>query len=322
MDQNRYALEFERTIFNWYYGGEDAAPEPIFNAIHAGLNNDMQMLVPIETSEAFFKSIGDPSQIKVGDTFSTDEEIRIKFRHLVVNEQEQYFIPLCTNDNEMNKGESTSLINQSLKSLFDEVDIWPDCLGFIINPWDKKLLLTKEMIQVVLNYKPKSHISFVKGSVTDMHVGSIVNAANTSLLGGGGVDGAIHRGAGPDLLKECRTLHGCNIGEAKISGTYNIHHADFIIHTVGPVYSGKERDAALLAACYSNSLDLALKNGCTSIAFPCISTGAYSFPLNVAAKVSLFAAIRWLDAHPDVIMNIYFCCYKDAELKTYTSFTN
>lgn len=317
MSQDKYAIELERALFNWYYGGENAAPEPIFNAMHTGMANDMQVLVPIETPETMIKYMSDPEKVKPGDTFSTNEEIHIKFHHLVVNEDGNYFIPLFTSDDELNKGESTSVINQSLKALLDAVDTWPDCLGYIVNPWDRKLMLGKDMITVIMDYKPKSHISFVKGSVVDMHVGAIVNAANKSLLGGGGVDGAIHKAAGSDLLKECRTLNGCNTGEAKITGAYNIKYVDHIIHTVGPVYSGKNRDADLLSDCYQNSLDLALSNGCSSVAFPGISTGVYGYPLDEAAKVSLLSVIHWFNAHPDVVMDVYFCCFKDSELVAY-----
>lgn len=169
-------------------------------------------------------------------------------------------------------------------------------------------------------YAKKSHISFVKGSVVDQHVDAIVNAANESLLGGGGVDGAIHRAAGPELLAECRTLHGCHTGDAKITKAYGIKHADYIIHTVGPIYSGTEEDAKLLASCYQRSLDVALENGCTSIAFPGISTGVYGYPLDEAAQVSLASISRWLDAHKDIVMNIYICCFRDAEMQAYLSF--
>lgn len=150
---------------------------------------------------------------------------------------------------------------------------------------------------------------------------AIVNAANKSLLGGGGVDGAIHKAAGPELLKECRTLNGCETGEAKITKAYNIKYADHIIHTVGPVYSGKKKDAELLNDCYYNSIELAYQNGCKSIAFPGISTGVYGYPLDEAARVSLLAAVHWLDAHKDTVMNIYFCCFKDAELSAYRKLT-
>lgn len=298
MNQDRYAKEFEKTIYNWRYGGDKVSPQSMFNAIQTGLKNNMQMLIPMEVPES--------------------EDLPIKFRRLVVGEDGQYYIPLFTSEEEYNKGESTSSISQSLKELFEAVNTWSDCIGFVINPWGKRLVLNKEMIRDIQEHKPKSYISFIKGSVVNMHVGAIVNAANQSLLGGGGVDGAIHRAAGPDLLKECRTLHGCNTGEAKVTGAYRMEYADYIIHTVGPIYSGKKQDADLLSNCYKNSLDLALENGCTSIAFPCISTGVYGYPLKEAAKVSLSTISHWLDEHQDVVMNVYLCCFKDSELKVYT----
>ncbi len=123
--------------------------------------------------------------------------------------------------------------------------------------------------------------------------------------------------AGSELLRECKALNGCETGQAKITKAYNIRNAFYIIHTVGPVYRGVAEDAYLLAACYRNSLDLALAYRCRSIAFPCISTGAYGYPIEKAAKVSLLAAAQWLDAHPDAVMKIYFCCFNDREMMAY-----
>lgn len=318
MIMDKYALELERTLFNWYYGGENAAPQPVLNSIKIGIENEMQVLIPIELPD-FFSSIGNPEKIKVGDTVTTDRPVAIKFCHLKAREEGKYYIPLFTSDEEMEKGPATSRINQSLGDLFEAVEKWPDCMGYIINPWDKKIILSKDKLKIISDYKEKSQITLVKGSVVDMHVDAIVNAANTSLLGGGGVDGAIHRAAGPKLLNECRTLGGCRTGEAKITKAYNITYADYIIHTVGPVYSGSKSDAILLAACYQNSLDLALEHGCSSIAFPGISTGVYGYPLDEAAKISALAVAKWLNTHKDITMNVYFCCFREKELNAYYS---
>jgi len=139
-----------------------------------------------------------------------------------------------------------------------------------------------------------TEIGLNRGDITKLDVDAIVNAANTTLLGGGGVDGAIHRAAGPELLAECRTLGGCRPGEAKITRGYNLP-ARFIIHTVGPVWSGGTRgEGEVLANCYRNSLRLAVENGIKTIGFPAISCGAYRYPISKAAQIALDATREFL----------------------------
>jgi O-acetyl-ADP-ribose deacetylase len=143
-------------------------------------------------------------------------------------------------------------------------------------------------------------IELLEGDITDQDTDAIVNAANRSLLGGGGVDGAIHRVAGPQLLAECRTLGGCETGDAKITKGYRLK-ARHVIHTVGPVYHSAGRKASdLLASCYRRSLEVASQNKLNSVAFPSISTGAYGYPLAEAAPIALKTVMDYLKTHPDI----------------------
>lgn len=161
----------------------------------------------------------------------------------------------------------------------------------------------------------------IKADITTLDCDCIVNAANNSLLGGGGVDGAIHRAAGPDLLAECRTLHGCKTGEAKITKGYRLP-AKYIIHTVGPIYAGNPEEGRLLANCYGNSLNLAKENNLHSIAFPAISTGAYGYPLADATKIAVAAVYEWIKKNRDYEMKVVFCCFDSGTKELYQQVMN
>ncbi|GAL86174.1 Appr-1-p processing protein [Sporocytophaga myxococcoides] len=162
----------------------------------------------------------------------------------------------------------------------------------------------------------KEKIEIVKGDITKIEVDAIVNAANSSLLGGGGVDGAIHRAAGKELLHECRLLHGCKTGEAKITKGYNLP-AKFVIHTVGPVWNGgTHNESVLLEKCFSNSLTLAVKNNCRSVAFPAISTGIYRYPFEQATEIAIKTTVEFLKQN-NFPEKVIFICFSEEMFNIY-----
>lgn len=177
----------------------------------------------------------------------------------------------------------------------------------------------------IIQVMKENTVNIVKDDITKLDCDCIVNAANNSLLGGGGVDGAIHRAAGKELLAECKTLGGCATGDAKITRGYALK-ARHVIHTVGPIYRGTATDAQMLVGCYMNSLELAAAHDIHTIAFPAISAGVYGYPINAAAEIAVTSVFTWLALHASYGMTVTLCCYDDtaynAYIKAYTAETS
>lgn len=194
------------------------------------------------------------------------------------------------------------LDNDSRDSLVDDI-----CNELSL---DRNILLSD-------NYRPHSVLTLFNGGVLDIYADAIVNAANCALAGGGGVDGAIHKAAGIELNEACMKLHGCRTGDAKVTSAFNIKSANYIIHTVGPVYQHCADDPLLLVSCYKRSLDEALKLNLTSIGFCGISTGVYGYPLLEACTIARDSIKEWINTHPNITMNIYLCCFPKKEIDAY-----
>ena len=276
---DKYATALERALYNWYYGENGSDPEPVFNAMSQGAEMGMQCLIPIETPQELLQQLLEAESLQDGASFTINEELPISFQHLVVDEEGHYLIPIFTSSEQLNiGGEGSAAINQSFGELLDSLDQWPDCLGYVVNPFTNKIMVDRNIRDKVRNFQPKSHVAFVQGSVLDLHVDAVVNSAHKTLLGGvevdevllaeaegimdeamlcgGGLNGAIHAAAGQALFDECKTLGGCMPGDAKITKAYGIEYDDYIIHTVGPFSQNDEEEEEVLASCCTKALDL------------------------------------------------------------------
>ena len=276
----------------------------VLEAVRNAMNEGEKLVIPIET----------PPE-------SSEPDNGIIMRTLPVEGEKQY-VACFTSGEELEKGQPTDHFNADIKFFLDEVFMNPAAGGIIINPWNQGVMVDRELIELIFKVnllgKRENVICFETMDITTAETTCIVNAANNSLLGGGGVDGALNRAAGPKLLEECRTLHGCETGEAKITKGYNLK-ADYVIHTVGPIYSCSEGDPELLRSCYWNCLELARANDIHSIAFPAISTGVYGYPLEEATRVAIDAVSDWININPHYGMAILFACFNERTKEVYES---
>jgi|GEM_PF-24740 O-acetyl-ADP-ribose deacetylase (regulator of RNase III) len=308
-------------VFDDDIGMTPESLKAVIDAIREAINDGAKFIVPIETPN-----------YKSGKTASR----RIKNRHILdISELPENFVfdikilqldgddfafGAFTSREKLMMVEEIPTITIDIESYLEKAWMTSNIAGIVINPWHLQFFLPNEFIEMIFEKNiPKlryNEIKIITDDITKLDTMCIVNAANNTLLGGGGVDGAIHSAAGSELLLECQALGGCETGQAKITKGYNLK-ADHVIHTVGPVYSGDNNDAKMLRHCYWNSLELARENDIYSIAFPAISTGAYGYPVKEATEIALNTTFDWMDANYFYGMEITFVCFNDETVKVY-----
>lgn len=310
LDQNLHALNLTSETSNAKEEIYEAESLKVFEAICTSIRCKDNLVVPVEISDDFIEVIRQ-TDLEVGNEFKLPNDVHFTLRTIQGTDGSFVYAAFTSREHAMEK-EATSTAILSFASLLQRALMDPLVEGVILNPWTDSFYISKETIRSLfhtnLPAKGQNFISIQTMDITKAETDAIVNAANKSLLGGGGVDGAIHRAAGPKLLEECKALHGCNTGEAKMTKGYNLK-ANYIIHTVGPIYSGSPSDAKLLRNCYWNCLELAKTNDIHSIAFPAISTGIYGYPLEEATKITLQTVSDWLTINPNYGMAILFTCH-------------
>ncbi|MGN0465027.1 MAG: O-acetyl-ADP-ribose deacetylase [Lachnospiraceae bacterium] len=279
-----------------------------------------EFIIPVDIPASEIDKL-DGVDVRVGEPIKSKENVKLQLKALKGKNGNMWFSAFTSNE-ELRKGAMTFVISCKIAEFFNLVLNTKECVGVAINAFGQPFMMKKDLIQMVFDAnKQKNQIFLEKGDITKSKCNCIVNAANNSLLGGGGVDGAIHAAAGPQLLEACRALKGCKTGEAKITRGYRLN-AQYIIHTVGPIYSeNREKECEqLLRSCYWKSLELARENNIHSIAFPAISTGAYRYPLKKAVPIAVGTLSRWLSEHEDYGMAIVITCFNEETYRAYQSF--
>lgn len=305
MDHDRYRKELKKALYDRHICSRTKDLIPVFNILRTGIDSGLKMFVPEHGS---------------GDEVSPPGPSADSLRRISGKKSGRSYIPVFTSEDEA--GGFTDYVTKEYK-LEDIIDICDscgdECSGIVIDPGSESLVLGRERLAKLKEYKARSHVVFVHCShVMDMHVSAMVNPTNNSLMGGGKIDSTILDAAGPDILEACKALKGCRTGHSKVTPAYDITHADYIIHTVGPVFCGVTEDEPMLRSSYRTCLDAAYAYGCMSIAFPCISVGLYGYPVREAAIIALDVISKWFRDHPGAVMNVYLCCSDDEQYDTYS----
>lgn len=313
------AIEVAITVFNAANESHlKEAGTAVLETIRDAIISKERLIVPVELPEEATQMITS-AKLRAGEILETPNNMHFPIPILELEDGSGVFAGFTSRE-ELDAGAPTSSIVQDMDRYLEQVLMSSNVDGILINPWHNTFFLSKKDIRMVLDASlpiaREGGILIDQMDITTLELPCIVNAANNSLLGGGGVDGAIHRAAGPGLLAECRTLGGCKTGEAKITGGYNLK-AQHIIHTVGPIYSGSEDDSKLLRNCYWNCLELAKAHNIHAIAFPAISTGAYGYPLEEATEIALKTVSDWQRIHPAYGMYVAFACFDSRTTEVY-----
>lgn len=290
----------------------------VLDAIACAMAAGDRWILPVEVWQED-EEIPDKARIQKAIHPETGERVNLWFRSVRMSD-DSCALAAFTDYEELAKGDPTDSTTEKLDVFLQSVLMTTNVDGVILNPRGNAFYLTKEHIRAVfagaLPEERENCICIETVDITTLELPCIVNAANSSLLGGGGVDGAIHRAAGPGLLAECETLGGCEIGEAKLTAGHDLKAA-YIIHTVGPRYTGSETDGKLLRNCYWNSLELAKKTGIHAIAFPAISTGIYGYPMEEATEIALKTVTDWQKCNPGYGMQVLFACFHEETTQCY-----
>ena len=315
-----------RKLIKEFMESDDEVPENVLDHLRK-MKGNVRILAPVDISEENLKKYNDSGD----EDFSFDVDIK-----LIEDEDHNTWIPLFTSeeaaeaaneDDEDEEDNYKTMLPFYLEDVMAQIQDSGDIDGAVIDPWTNGFPIPKDIVDEVFNDEDDGDdeegtvaINLVHGDIQELDTDCIVNSANNMLSpGAGGVDKDIHDAAGEGLAAECRTLHGCRTGEAKITDAYDLK-CNYVIHTVGPMYSGKDDDEADLAECYDNCLYIAREHGLHSIAFPCISTGYFNYPKEDACDVAIQTVLEWLGDNDDYEMEVTFCCKDDENYDVYQNY--